>query len=224
MIPAAAPASKPSAAARPAAPTREAAHRALVEAVRACRGCPLGDARRNAVPGEGDLNARVMFIGEGPGFDEDRLGRPFVGRAGQLLDRIMASIGLSRESAYIANMVKCHPMKNPSSPDSRGNDRAPTPEEMEACRGFIESQIRLIAPQFIVTLGAVASKALLREETPISQLRGRWRELSLEGLPAPARLLPTYHPAALLRQPDLKRAVWEDMKSLRAAMDGAPRS
>ncbi len=209
-----------------AAPTaltgsKEEASQKLAEAIRACRSCPLGRARRNAVPGEGSLAADVVFIGEGPGLDEDRLGRPFVGRAGQLLDRILASIGLSRDAVYIANMVKCHPMKDSSSPDSRGNDRPPSPDEMEACRGYIEAQIRLIVPRFIVTLGGVASKALLREETPISKLRGRWREFFLEGLAAPIRLLPTYHPAALLRQPELKRAVWEDMKTLRDALGGS---
>ncbi len=198
--------------------SREDVFQKLAETIRACRACPLGRARRNAVPGEGSLAADVVFVGEGPGLDEDRLGRPFVGRAGQLLDRILASIGLSRDTVYIANMVKCHPMKDPDSPDSRGNDRPPSPDEMEACRGYIEAQLRLIAPRFIVTLGGVASKALLREETPISKLRGRWREFSLEGLAAPIRLLPTYHPAALLRQPELKRAVWEDMKSLRDAL------
>lgn len=187
----------------------------LGEGIKACRECPLGAARLQAVPGMGSAKAEVMFIGEGPGFKEDHTGEPFVGRSGQLLDKIMEAIGLSRETVYIANIVKCHPMKNPADPESRGNDRPPTQEEMDACRGWLEAQIRAIKPKVIVTLGAVPAKALLGDLTPITKIRGQWRTYDPgAGLP-PIKLLPTFHPAALLRNPDLKRDVWEDMKNLK---------
>ena len=187
----------------------------LGEKIHACRACPLGATRIQAVPGVGSPEAKVMFIGEGPGFQEDHKGEPFVGRSGQLLDKIMESIGLSRKTVYIANIVKCHPMKNPADPESHGNDRPPTPEEMEACRGWLEAQIRAIKPKVIVTLGAVPAKALLADMTPITKIRGKWRTYDPgAGLP-PIKLLPTFHPAALLRNPDLKRDVWTDMKSLK---------
>lgn len=187
----------------------------LVEKIKACRACELGNYRIQAVPGVGSPDARVMFVGEGPGFSEDHQGEPFVGRSGQLLDKIMESIGLSRRTVYIANIVKCHPMKNPRDPESRGNDRPPTPEEMAACRGWLEAQIRAVKPKVIVTLGAVPARALLDDDTPITKIRGRWRSYDPgEGLP-PIKLLPTFHPAALLRNPDLKRDVWNDMKSLK---------
>lgn len=214
--------------AEPAAPAKKAAakpapaeNRAgtldeLAEKIKACRACGLGEYRIQAVPGVGARDARVMCVGEGPGFQEDHDGEPFVGRSGQLLDKILESIGLSRKTnVYIANIVKCHPMKNPKDPESRGNDRPPTPEEMAACRGWLEAQIRTIKPKVIVTLGAVPARALLADETPITKIRGKWRTYDPgEGLP-PIKLLPTFHPAALLRNPELKRDVWEDMKSLR---------
>ncbi|MBI4348861.1 MAG: uracil-DNA glycosylase [Elusimicrobia bacterium] len=191
---------------------------ALKAQVAACRKCPLGAQRLNPVFGVGSPKAQVMFVGEGPGFQEDRQGEPFVGKAGQLLDDILKAIGLSRQTVYIANMVKCHPMVDPSNPDARGNDRPPAPDEIEACRGYLEEQIRLIRPRFIVTLGNVATKALLREELGITRARGVWRELRIEGLEEPVRLLPTFHPAALLRDPSLKRDVWTDMKNLRTEL------
>lgn len=187
----------------------------LAEGIQACRACPLGSQRLQAVPGVGSATAEVMFIGEGPGFQEDHTGEPFVGRSGQLLDKIMESIGLSRKTVYIANIVKCHPMKDPSDPESRGNDRPPTQEEMDACRGWLEAQIRAIRPKVIVTLGAVPAKALLNDLTPITKIRGRWRTYDPGGGLPPIKLLPTFHPAALLRNPDLKRDVWEDMKNLK---------
>lgn len=187
----------------------------LSEKIKACRACPLGSTRIQAVPGVGSHDAQVMFVGEGPGFDEDHKGEPFVGKSGQLLDKIMESIGLSRPTVYIANIVKCHPMVDPSDPEKRGNDRPPSPEEISACRGWLDTQIRTIAPRFIVTLGAVPARVLLSDVSPISKIRGRWREYDPgEGAPK-VRLLPTFHPAALLRNPDLKRDVWSDMKSLR---------
>jgi DNA polymerase len=188
---------------------------ALSEEIKACRACPLGATRIQAVPGVGSHDARVMFVGEGPGFDEDHQGEPFIGRSGKLLDKIMESIGLSRQTVYIANIVKCHPMIDPSDPEKHGNDRPPSPEEIAACRHWLDTQIRTIGPRFIVTLGAVPARVLLGDATPISKIRGRWREYD-PGAGAPkVRLLPTFHPAALLRNPDLKRDVWADMKSLR---------
>lgn len=188
----------------------------LAEGIKACKACELGKYRLQAVPGVGALDAKVMFIGEGPGFQEDHQGEPFVGRSGQLLDKILESIGLSRKTnAYIANIVKCHPMKNPSDPESHGNDRPPTPEEMDECRGWLEAQIRAIKPKVLVTLGASPAKALLRDQTPITKLRGQWRTFDPGGGLGPIKLLPTFHPAALLRNPELKKDVWEDMKSLR---------
>lgn len=189
----------------------------LAETVGACRSCPLGSQRLNAAFGVGSAHAQVLFIGEGPGYEEDRRGEPFVGRAGQLLDKIFASIGLSRKSVYIANIVKCHPMKDPAHPDARGNDRPPTPEEIAACRHFLDEQIALISPRVIVTLGSVATRVMLGTEEPITRIRGQWRSYC----PAngrPVKLLPTFHPAALLRNPNLKKDVWIDMKNLRAEL------
>jgi uracil-DNA glycosylase len=188
----------------------------LAEKIHACRACELGKYRIQAVPGVGALDAKVMCVGEGPGFQEDHDGEPFVGRSGQLLDKILESIGLSRKTnVYIANIVKCHPMKDPSDPEQRANDRPPTPEEMAACRGWLEAQIRAIKPKVIVTLGASPARALLDDMTPITKLRGQWRSYEPGGGLPPIKLLPTFHPAALLRNPDLKRDVWNDMKSLR---------
>lgn len=187
----------------------------VVKKVKACRACPLGAQRLQAVPGVGSPQAQVMFVGEGPGFDEDHKGEPFVGRSGQLLDKIMAAIGLSRETVYIANIVKCHPMKDPSDPEQHGNDRPPSPEEIEACRSWLDAQIRAIAPRFIVTLGAVPARVLLGDPTPITKIRGAWRTYDPGGGAAPVRLMPTFHPAALLRNPNLKPDVWADMKNLR---------
>jgi uracil-DNA glycosylase len=188
---------------------------ALSEEIKACRACPLGAQRIQAVPGVGSHDAQVMFIGEGPGFDEDHQGEPFIGRSGKLLDKIMESIGLSRSTVYIANIVKCHPMIDPSDPEKHGNDRPPSPDEIAACRGWLDTQIRTIRPRVLVTLGAVPARVLLGDNTPISKIRGVWRTYEPgDGAPS-VRLLPTFHPAALLRTPDLKRDVWTDMKSLR---------
>lgn len=185
----------------------------LAREVEACRRCPLGSQRLHPAFGVGSPTAEAMFVGEGPGFEEDRRGEPFVGKAGQLLDRILAAIGLSRQTVYIANVVKCHPMVDPSQPDKRGNDRPPSPSEIEACRGYLEEQVRLIRPRAIVALGAVAARALTGSTQGITALRGKWREF--QGVP----LLPTYHPAALLRNPELKREAWEDMKELKRFLE-----
>jgi DNA polymerase len=208
-------AARSGAAAAAPAKSKAAVFAALSEEIRACRACPLGAARIQAVPGVGSHEASVMFVGEGPGFDEDHKGEPFIGRSGKLLDKIMESIGLTRSTVYIANIVKCHPMVDPSDPEKRGNDRPPTPTEIEACRGWLDTQIRTISPRFIVTLGAVPARVLLGDMTPISKIRGVWRTYEPGAGAPPVRLLPTFHPAALLRNPDLKRDVWNDMKSLR---------
>lgn len=187
----------------------------LAAEVEACRKCPLGAQRIKPAFGVGSPGAQVVFVGEGPGYEEDRRGEPFVGKAGQLLDKILASIGLSRETVYIANVVKCHPMVDPSQPDKRGNDRPPTPDEMAACRGYLEAQLDLIAPRAVVALGGTAAKCLLATEDGVGRLRGRWHDF--RGVP----LRVTYHPAALLRDPSHKRDVWEDMKELKRFLEAA---
>ena len=197
----------PADAERPQMPHREAAPvkklvpgtlEHLCETVRNCRNCPLCETRLNAVPGEGDPRARLMFIGEGPGADEDRQGRPFVGAAGQLLDKMIAAMQFRREDVYIANIVKCRPPRN----------RAPMPEEARACIGYLEHQIRMIQPEVIVLLGATAAHFLLEREEGIMRLRGRW--LEYQGIP----VMPTFHPAFLLRQESAKREAWEDLKQV----------
>jgi DNA polymerase len=190
--------------------------------IQKCRKCQLGHSRLNAVTGVGDPDAKVVFVGEGPGFQEDHKGEPFVGRSGQLLDKILETVlGLKRENVYIANIVKCHPMKNPESPESHGNDRPPTPEEISACRPFLDRQLTLIRPRCIVTLGSVATKVLLGLTQGISLVRGKWYDYPVElfGPGHPIKVLPTYHPAALLRNPNLKRETWEDMKKLKAFLE-----
>ena len=175
-------------------------HRA---AICECQECPLGQTRNKFVYGVGNPNAGVMFIGEAPGADEDRLGEPFVGRAGQLLDKILAAIELSRDDVYIGNILKCRPPAN----------RDPNPDEMAKCFPYLREQVRLIRPKLICALGRIAGQALLKTSTPLGKLRGRWHEY--EGVP----LMLTYHPAALLRFPGYKRDTWEDMKMLKARYD-----
>jgi len=181
-----------------------------------CQVCPLGSTRNKIVFGMGSSNPKVLFVGEGPGFEEDRKGLPFVGKAGMLLDKIMASIGLNRESVYIANIVKCHPMKNPSQPLMRGNDRPPSPEEVEACSPILARQIEILDPPFICALGSPAAKVLLNTQEGITKLRGKVFDFKIPGTNKIIPLLPTYHPAALLRNEDLKKDVWSDMKLLRS--------
>ncbi len=194
----------------------------LAEKVKACRKCGLGHARLNAVFGVGSYKAKVVFVGEGPGFQEDHQGEPFVGRSGQLLDKILETVlGLKRSDVYIANIVKCPPLKNPESPESHGNDRPPTPEEISACRPYLDEQLRAIKPLCIVTLGSVATKVLLGTDKGISTVRGKVYDYPVElfGPGHPIKVIPTYHPAALLRNPNLKRDTWEDMKMLKAILD-----
>ncbi len=160
-----------------------------------CTRCKLHSGRTHIVFGVGNPRARLMFVGEGPGRDEDEQGEPFVGAAGQLLTKIIQAIGLEREDVYIANIVKCRPP----------NNRNPEPDEIATCRGFVERQIEAIGPKVLVVLGNVAAKTLLDTETGIMKLRGNWRDY--RGIP----VMPTFHPAYLLRNPDDKRLVWEDM-------------
>ena len=170
-----------------------------------CTRCGLAAGRQNVVFGSGDPDADLMFIGEGPGAEEDRQGLPFVGPAGELLGKILGAIGLSREQVYIANIVKCRPPGN----------RDPLPDEVKACRGYLERQIDLVRPRVIVALGRVAAQTLLESELPLGRLRGRWH--SVRGVAVRA----TYHPAALLRNASWKRPTWEDMKVVRAHLDDA---
>ena len=172
----------------------------LARIVAGCRNCPLAASRSNVVFGEGNPDARLMFIGEGPGFDEDRLGRPFVGKAGQLLDKMISAMQFTREEVYIANIVKCRPPDN----------RVPTPEEAACCIGYLHRQIELIRPEVIVLLGATAVKFLLNTTSGISKMRGRW--LSYENIP----VMPTFHPAFLLRQESAKREAWQDLQQVMA--------
>ncbi|MEW8958275.1 uracil-DNA glycosylase [Neomoorella humiferrea] len=166
----------------------------------ACRGCALRQGARRVVFGEGNPRAAIMLVGEGPGAREDELGRPFVGAAGELLDRILVAAGFKREELYITNVVKCRPPGN----------RQPLPGEVQTCLPILKAQIKLIKPQIIVCLGAVATRALIAPGASITRLRGRW--IMREGI----RYLPTFHPAALLRDAAKKRPVWEDFKKLRA--------
>ena len=163
-----------------------------------CQRCKLARSRNRIVFGEGDQNAKLVFIGEGPGFEEDRKGQPFVGAAGQLLTRIIEAIKLSRHQVYICNIIKCRPPGN----------RNPEPDEIRTCFPFLERQLAAIQPDFIVALGTFAAQTLLGTTTSISRLRGRFHKY--KGI----RVLPTYHPAYLLRNPAKKRDVWEDMKML----------
>jgi len=169
-----------------------------------CTRCKLHERRTHIVYGEGNPNAALMFVGEGPGADEDATGRPFVGRAGQLLDRMIEAIGLKREDVYIANVVLCRPPGN----------REPEPDEVATCEPFLYRQINVINPKLVVALGAVAAKTLLRTKAPISKLRGRF--FDFRG----TKLLPTFHPAFLLRSPNMKKEAWEDLKKVRDFLQG----
>jgi uracil-DNA glycosylase len=168
-----------------------------------CTRCKLSAGRNTIVFGEGASTARLMFIGEGPGQEEDRTGRPFVGRAGQLLDRIIEAMGLQRKEVYIGNVVKCRPP----------NNRTPESDEMRTCGQFLAKQIAIICPRHIVCLGAVAAAYLLNTTAAMSKIRGRFFDD-----PSGARILPTFHPAYLLRNPAAKKSVWEDMQKVMAEM------
>ena len=192
----------------------------LAETIKSCSRCPLGATRLNAVPGEGNVDAKLMFVGEGPGFDEDRQGRPFVGRAGQLLDKMIAAMGLKREEVFIANIAKCHPMTDPLHPEKHGNDRAPNAQEIACCRKYIEKQISIICPEYVVALGGVSAKALIADAKSLSALRGKFYDLHLDSvtLPKPVKILATFHPAALLRNPGWKKDAWQDLQMVMAKL------
>jgi len=171
-----------------------------------CRRCKLWTTRTNLVFGEGNPKAHLMFVGEAPGADEDATGRPFVGRAGQLLTKMIEAIGMKREEVYIANVVKSRPPDN----------RPPEKDEIEACSPFVFRQIASIRPRLIVTLGNPATQELLRTRTGISRLRGEFQDYPhMPGI----KVLPTFHPAYLLRSPDKKREAWEDLKRVRTFLD-----
>ncbi len=161
-----------------------------------CTRCSLAKTRKNVVFGDGNLSARIVFVGEAPGADEDEQGLPFVGRAGQLLTNIIKAMGLERKDVYICNILKCRPPGN----------RNPLPEEIRLCEPFLKQQLKFISPEIICALGSFAAKTLLKTETPITVLRGRFH--LYEGI----KLMPTYHPAYLLRNPPAKKQVWEDVQ------------
>ena len=169
-----------------------------------CRRCGLAASRSQLVYGVGNPDARLVLVGEAPGREEDLRGEPFVGEAGRLLDRILAAMGMRREDVYICNVLKCRPP----------NNRDPMPEEVTTCEAFLIRQIAAIEPQVIVGLGRFAVHSLLKTRVPISQLRGEWQDY--HGIP----LMPTYHPAYLLRNPEGKREVWEDMKAVLHLING----
>jgi DNA polymerase len=182
----------------------------LESALGSFEGCALKQTATTTVFADGARDARVMIVGEAPGADEDRLGRPFVGRAGQLLDRMLAAIGLSRDdSAYISNILFWRPPGN----------RAPTQAEKAACLPFVERHIALKAPDYLVLLGGPSAKTLLGRSEGVLKLRGRWFPYSSPDLAAPIPALVTLHPAFLLRQPKQKRQAWRDLLALKAAMD-----
>jgi uracil-DNA glycosylase len=169
----------------------------LRTAVAACRACRLSETRTQTVFGVGDRGADLMIIGEAPGADEDRQGEPFVGRAGQLLNLMLAAIGLGRKQVYIANILKCRPPGN----------RDPKPEETVRCEPFLMRQIALLRPRVLLSVGRISAQNLLRTDAPIGSLRGRWFEFGPDKTP----LRVTYHPAYLLRSPDQKVRAWEDL-------------
>ena len=188
-------------------PSRQELMDQLVAEVAACTRCSLAETRTNTVPGEGNLHAEVMFIGEGPGADEDRSGRPFVGKAGELLTKMIEAMGFTRDLVYIGNIVKCRPPGN----------RNPEAAETAACIDYIRRQIDIIKPAVIVTLGNVPTKTLLGVKEGITKTRGNWHEY--RGIP----VMPTYHPSYLIRQDgdqqkDAKRQAWEDLKMVLARL------
>jgi uracil-DNA glycosylase family 4 len=169
--------------------------------VAACTRCVLAGTRTQTVFGEGSLRARLVIVGEAPGAEEDRTGRPFVGAAGQLLTKMLGAIGLAREDVYICNLLKCRPPGN----------RSPRPEEIVSCKSFLKEQLRLIQPDVILAMGSPAARELLRTSRGITSLRGRFMRT-----PEGQRVMPTFHPAYLLRNPAAKRDVWADLKLVAA--------
>ena len=171
----------------------------LLEQINGCEKCRLCETRTNVVPGEGNPSARVMFIGEGPGQEEDLHGRPFVGPSGALLTRMLHAIGLERTEVYICNVVKCRPPRN----------RNPEPEEAAACLNYLRAQVALVRPRIIVLLGRVACRYTLNEDVFVTRDHGKWYERK------GTLMMPTFHPSALLRDPAKKRDAWEDFQKIR---------
>ncbi|MEQ8173934.1 MAG: uracil-DNA glycosylase [Syntrophomonadaceae bacterium] len=174
-------------------------YRSLQERAHACSACRLRTTCQQVVFGSGDPQAKIMFVGEGPGRDEDLQGEPFVGKAGQLLDKILTAADFERPSVYICNVVKCRPPEN----------RLPNPDEVKECSRFLEAQIRIIKPRIIMCLGSLASQVVIDPKARITQIRGRW--FTRQGI----NIMATFHPAALLRNPSYKRPTWEDFKLVR---------
>lgn len=181
---------------------RPAALSVVREELGDCQRCKLSAGRKNLVYGVGNPRAHLVFVGEGPGADEDEQGEPFVGKAGQLLTKMIEAMGYARHDVYICNVVKCRPPGN----------RNPEPDEIAACEPFLKKQLGAIGPRMIVALGKFAAQCLLRDETPISRLRGNFR--SYEGI----ALMPTFHPAYLLRDPTKKKEAWDDLKAVLASL------
>lgn len=179
--------------------------RAVEQQVIACTRCPLYRTRTHPVFGDGSVHARLVFVGEAPGREEDRRGKPFVGAAGQLLTKMIEAMGLRREEVYICNVLKDRPP----------NNRIPQPDEIEACRPFLLEQLAIIRPAVICTLGSIAAKALLGSAVSITKVRGQRHEF--QG----TALIPTFHPAYLLRNPDAKRLVWQDLKKVKRLLETA---
>ncbi|MFH1857635.1 MAG: uracil-DNA glycosylase [Candidatus Omnitrophota bacterium] len=184
-------------------PLESASWETLRQEVASCTQCVLHRSRTQTVFGEGKLDAALLFVGEAPGMEEDLQGRPFVGQAGKLLTKIIEAIGLKREEVYIANVLKCRPPGN----------RGPFPEEVRACGSYLEKQIDWIRPRVICSLGKYACLVLVRKEGTISALRGQFYDY--RGIP----VMPTFHPAYLLRNPSAKRLVWDDMKKIKVALE-----
>lgn len=170
----------------------------VIKDISTCIKCGLSKGRTNVVPGEGNLYAELMFVGEGPGADEDEQGRPFVGKAGQLLTKMIEAMGYKREDVYIANIVKCRPP----------NNRAPFDEEAFTCINYLKEQIKIVNPKVIVCLGSTATKYLLSTDKKISLIRGEFQEY--EGI----KVMPTFHPSYLLRNQSMKKPAWEDLKKV----------
>ena len=171
-----------------------------------CKRCKLCQGRKNIVFGSGHPSASLVFVGEGPGAEEDNIGEPFVGRAGQLLTKMIEAMSFTRSDVYICNVVKCRPPKN----------RDPEPDEIEACEPFLKQQLAIIKPQVIVGLGRYACQTLLKLDTPMSKLRGHWQQY--DGI----KFMPTFHPAYLLRNPSAKKEVWEDLQAVIKSLNAVP--
>lgn len=174
--------------------------------IKAYEGCTLKPNATNTVIGDGNPAAEIVLIGEAPGAEEDKQGKPFVGRSGKLLDQMLEAIGLNRRSVYITNTVFWRPPDN----------RTPTPAEVASCRPLLDKHLALLQPKLLVLVGGTAAKAVLKTETGITALRRRWHNVQVPGLPQPIPALPTFHPAYLLRNPPAKKDAWEDLKMLRA--------